>query len=108
MKRQWLYNKATSEGKLFEGEGSIDDALDSGDWEDTPAKCGGEHSSTGPGIGLEAIEDYKGLTADEFKEKFTVKELRSICKELGIKLARNSTEDEIADTLVEALTKQPE
>lgn len=108
MKRQWLYNKATSEGKLFEGEGNIDEALDSGEWEDTPAKCDGEHSSTGPGIGEVAIEDYKGLTVEDFKSRFTVKELRAICKGLSIKVARNSTEDEIAEALVEALTKQPE
>ncbi len=106
--KQWLYHKSNAEGKLFDGEAAIEAAIKSGEWEDTPAKCGGSHSCEGPGIGEVAIEDYKGLTVGDFKSRFTVKELRVIAKELNIKVTRQNTEDEIAHILVDALTKEGE
>jgi len=100
----YLFNIENGEACLCQDE-DVEALLESGEWADTPAKCGGNHTCEGPAIGEIAIEDYHGLAVEDFIEKFTKDELKVICKQLGVSTKGRSTEEQIAKALVEALTK---
>jgi hypothetical protein len=50
-----------------------------------------------------ATEAIKGMTREDIKEKFTVKELKSICKEVKIGGYSRMKEDELVDNLYEVV-----
>lgn len=98
-----MYRKSDGEGTLFDSEELAAEAEESGEWFDTPAKCGGNHSSTGKGIGYIVPEELIGKDSDELSAAFTKDELKLVAKELGVKVHSKHNEKTIAQNIIDAI-----
>jgi len=87
--RQWLYNE--DGGKIFKGD-EIAEASKNG-YVDSPAKVGKATEDVAP------PKSPVPLTVDELKEMYTVKELKDICKNLGITGMSRKKEQECAQAI---------
>ena len=104
----WLYRVSDGEAVLYKDIELANSLLDSGEWAESPADCNCEYSCEGAGIGEIAIEDYKGVTVEQFTGRFNKEELKIIANQLNISLKGRITEEHIAKALVDALTKTGE
>jgi hypothetical protein len=84
---QWLYKG--NESKLFNSIEKVEAAQNG--WVDCPTKTG---TVSSPPF------DYKGKTAQELADNLTVKELRVICKDLGIEGMSKALQAELCKAIV--------